>query len=194
MSVDLNGLKDKLILEPTDLTSPDVVVREVADQIDEITSGTVQAIVQSYDGRIESYTTKETSLSSILSATQLSALVDHDVQENLGALGFKRSNYELYLTTKNLPHYKYRILFFGFGIGGYPVKVVVEKSIASAINKEGYAFVVKDRPELESLMKKILSSSKTIDIIQELINASKLAQVANDKEESGVALGDERED
>lgn len=24
MSVDLNGLKDKLILEPTDLTSPDV--------------------------------------------------------------------------------------------------------------------------------------------------------------------------
>lgn len=183
MSVDLNSvLNEKLNLEPTDLTSPDIVIQEIANQISTYTKGSVKAVVEEYNGRIESYTTKS-GLAAFTALAESVSVVEHDVQDQLGEIGANRTNYELYFAADSLPNYRFRVLFFGFGIGQYPVKLVVEQAIAKALNKQGYTFYAKNRTELENIVLSILSASKTIDILQELVYA---VQIAKEKDLSAV--------
>ena len=170
MGMELN-IKDKLNLTKVDLVAPEVVVREYANQLETITDGIVKGMVESYDGPIESYTTP--SFSSLINFGQKE---EHDIQWDLGAIGYQRSQFEFYLTATCLPRYRFRILFFEYGIGGYPVKIVLEQGIANAIKGTQYIYTVKSRDELGKLMLQVLSSSKAIEVIQDLINATRIAQ------------------
>lgn len=191
MSVDLNSiLNEKLNLEPTDLTSPDIVIQEIANQISTITKGAVKAVVEQYDGRIESYTT-ESGIAAFSKLAGTVSVIEHDVQDRLGPIGANRTNYELYFAADSLPNYRFRVLFFGFGIGLYPVKIVVEQAIAKALNKQGYTFYAKNRSEVENLLLNVLSASKTIEILQELVYAVQIARAKDDPNDVEIATSEE---
>ena len=54
------SLKEKLSFDKVDLTAPDKVIKEVGNELSEITQGMVKCEVKEYDGPIRSFTqTKE---------------------------------------------------------------------------------------------------------------------------------------
>lgn len=170
MSTELN-IKDKLYFDDVDLVAPETVVKEFTDQLEGITNGLVEGVIEPYGGHIESYKTETLGALAALGTTR-----EHDIQKDLGAMGYNRSKFELYLTATYLPNYKYRVLFLGYGIGGYPVKVVLEESIARTIKGGSDVCLLSNRAELEDLIHRILSSPRVINIIQELINATRIEQ------------------
>lgn len=98
-----------------------------------------------------------------------------DIQDKLGAIGEINFKYELYLSASQIENYKYRVLFAGFGIQGYPVKVVVEQEIADELNGEedsGYIYTAESKDDFERLLISILNSKTIQKIIQNLIIAS----------------------
>lgn len=80
------------------------------------------------------------------------------------------------MTTSKLEDYKYRVLFFEYGIGMYPVKIVLEQGIADEIfKKENADYVVEyaTKTELENVILNILKTKKVTKVMQELIYAMK---------------------
>ena len=153
--------------------SPDTVVAELGKQLEKATNGFIKGIVREYNGPIESYD-QMSGFASIASALGTS-LVHRDIQENLGAIGYQDYKFEFFLTTSKIENYKYRVLFFEYGIGMYPVKIVLEQGIADEIFKKenaDYLFEIQTKNELEDIVTNILASKRVIEVIQGLINVS----------------------
>lgn len=177
--MDLN-IKDQFDFTNIDYVVPDVVIKELSDQLESITNGYVVGHVEPYDGPIESYPINGfAAISAALAPDK-----EYNIQDSLGKTGYDVHKFEFYITSTQLPNYQFRVLFFEYGIGGYPVKIVLEEGIAYEINTKdsGYTFIIGDRVHLEDTINKIMSSKRVIKIIQELINASLIAK--RQKEES----------
>ena len=102
--------------------------------------------------------------------------VHRDIQDNLGAIGYQDYKFEFFLTASNIENYKYRVLFFEYGIGMYPVKIVLEQGIADEIfKKENANYIIEyaTKAELENVILNILKTKKVTNVMQELIYAMK---------------------
>lgn len=168
----------------TDSITPDMVMRDVCSDLNELTKGFVVGNVCEYDGNIESYDTlgAMTAL-----ATSLQGITRVDIQEKLGAIGDVNFKYELYLSANQIENYKYRILFLGYGISGYPVKVVIEQDIADELNNKedsGYIYTVESKEDFEKLLISIFNSKTIQKVVQGLIIATnrKLLEAKKDLE------------
>lgn len=154
--------------------SPDTVIAELGNQLEKATNGFIKGVVREYNGPIESYD-QMSAFASIASALGTS-LVHRDIQDNLGEIGYQEYKFEFFLTTSKLEDYKYRVLFFEYGIGMYPVKIVLEQGIADEIfKKENADYVVEyaTKTELENVILNILKTKKVAKVMQELIYAMK---------------------
>ena len=154
--------------------SPDTVIAELGNQLEKATNGFIKGVVREYNGPIESYD-QMSAFASIASALGTS-LVHRDIQDNLGEIGYQEYKFEFFLTTSKLEDYKYRVLFFEYGIGMYPVKIVLEQGIADEIfKKENADYVVEyaTKNELENVILNILKTKKVTKVMQELIYAMK---------------------
>ena len=150
---------------------PDVVMNNICNELKEITKGFVIANIRKYKGKIESYDTG--ALAAI--ATSLQASMRVDIQDKLGVIEETSFKYEMYLTASKIENYKYRILFAGYGIEGYPVKIVLEQDIADELNQKedsGYIYTMNSKEEFEKLLVSIFNSKTLQKIIQSLITAS----------------------
>lgn len=166
MKIDLSG---KLDLSEIDLTAPDKVVEEILAQLPEETNKIVLGKITPYKGEIESYTTD--SLSGAISAALATRSVEVDIQEDLGESGKASKRFECYIYTPVYEHYKYRVFFMEYGIANYPVKLVIEESVARSIFPEskGYIYICKNKQELERILVAIFTSKKMISVMQEII-------------------------
>lgn len=168
--LDFNG---KLNFNDKDLTEPNIVVEEIASQIKSATNGIIIGAIKNYFKPIESYT--ETTFSGLSSIIPTEKKVDFDVQTTLGKIGEIPCRYEFYLCTPSFTQYKYRICFFQHGIANYPVKVVLEQSVAYSINSNSsYVFICNNRKELEELIIKVIYSKRIISVMQELISINQI--------------------
>jgi hypothetical protein len=165
-------IKSKLKFDVEDLTNPDITIAEIGTQLESLTNGLVKGVVNEYDGPIESYNTLSgmASLVAALGATQ-----KYDIQNDLGEIGYQLFKFEFYLTSAKLPNYKFRIMFFEYGLGGYPVKIVLEQGLADEIFKKEnaeYIFEIQTKNELEDTVTNILASKRILKVVQGLINVS----------------------
>ena len=133
MSHDFN-LDGLLNYDDDQAVSPDTIISELGKQLEEATNGFVKGVVREYEGSIESYD-QLSAFASIASALGTS-VIHKDIQDNLGAIGYQNFKFEFFLTAPKIENYKYRILFFEYGIGMYPVKIVLEQGIADEIFKK----------------------------------------------------------
>lgn len=181
----IQDIADKLNFSDVDLVPPDEVVRSFMNQLDEVTNHYVIGVVEPYSGHIVSYKTGGiAALSTVISGAK-----EHDIQDDLGLRGYGNLSFECYLAAPQLEDYKFRICFFEYGIGGYPVKFVIEQGIADEINKRPnsqYIFKVSNRAELEELLNRIISVKKMIEIIQGIINESIIEKHRKPAEELGL--------
>lgn len=156
----------------TNSITPNIVMKDICDELTTVTKGFVIGNVCEYDGVIESYN----SLNAITALSAgLQGIMNVDIQDKLGAIGDVSFKYELYLSANQFENYKYRILFAGYDISGYPVKVVVEQDIADELNQKedsGYIYKAESKEELEALLLRILNSKVVKKVVQGLIMAT----------------------
>ena len=163
---------DKLRFDATELICPDKAIAEIGTQLEDVTNGLVKGVVNEYDGPIESYNTLS-GMASIVAA--LGTSQKYNIQNDLGEIGYELFKFEFYLASSKLPNYKFRVMFFEYGLGGYPVKIVLEQGLADEIFKQedaNYIFEIQTKNELESTVTNILASNRAIKVIQGLINVS----------------------
>ena len=182
MSHDFN-LDGLLNYDDDQAVSPDTIISELGKQLEEATNGFVKGVVREYEGPIESYD-QLSAFASIASALGTS-VIHKDIQDNLGAIGYQNFKFEFFLTAPKIENYKYRILFFEYGIGMYPVKIVLEQGIADEIFKKenaNYIIEYETKNELENVIINILKTKKVIKVMQELIYATKRFERLDKKE------------
>ena len=162
-----------------DLTAPDIVIAEILNQLPEETNGIILGAINPYDGHIFSY--KKPGISSISLALGTAGDTEVDIQDSLGKSGSEAHKFECYLYTPAYPKYRYRVFFMRYEIANYPVKLVLEESIANSIsaNSSGYIYTCKTRSELEDLITRILTSKRAIDVMQELIRINQAKKEEN---------------
>lgn len=168
-------LEEFLSFDDVDRSAPEKVVSEICDQIRSQTRDYIQGTVQPYDGHIESYT--RVGISSI--TLGLGSDQEVDIQSDLGKVGYEKHKFEFYLSATALPKYRFRLMFFSYGIGGYPVEIVLEQSVADEIFQRAngkYIIECKSTDDLKNTVIRVLNSKRIVQIVQELINASILAK------------------
>lgn len=173
--------KSKFSFELVDTLAPDTVVKNALKQIEEVTEGYVSGTIETYDGPIHDYT-KITGWAAAVSALQKTSEVAVSIQDSLGEQGCEDHKFEVYLSAKELKHYKYRIMFLQYSTVSYPAKIVINDDLATiCFGKFKNTFEVETMAELEELINVILESEIMIKLIQSLINESlrKKAQLAN---------------
>ena len=150
---------------------PDIIIQEKIDELREATKGYIVGHVNSYDGHIESYNQKNpfAMLTAAISSNEYI-----DIQKELGEIGYEKFKFEFFVSSPYLESYKFRILFFEYGISGYPVKVVIEQGIIDEIVGDNSNYIVEINSEVDfnNLLDGILKSKRMITIMQDMINAT----------------------
>lgn len=166
------NLKTDYDFSADDSVMPYIVMSDICNEVEKITRGFVIANVHEYNGKIESYDTIGT-MAAVAASLQQTMRVD--IQDKLGVIEETNFKYEMYLTASQIENYKYRVLFVGYGIAGYPVKVVLEQDIADELNNKEeaeYVYIIDSKTEFEELLVSIFNSKTMQKIIQNLITAS----------------------
>lgn len=156
-----------------DKYKPDEVIKGILNQIDEVTRGYVSGHIEVCEPKlcgdslnIQIYSDKDLS-KKIQSMFNEQA----DIQKKLGAEGIENYAFEVYLTVKNLKHYKYRMMFIEYSTISYPVKIIMEEELARDFSGQNkYIFRINSMEDLEELMNKVINSSYMVSLIQSLIN------------------------
>ena len=168
------SLKEKLSFDKVDLTTPDKVVKEVGNELSEITQGMVRCEVKEYDGPIRSFTqTKEVGTAALLTAFQAKTVEQHiDIQSRLGEMGNTQKKFEVCLETPDNKDYKFRLMFIAYDATIYPVTVVLESDIANQLPHygNGYIYSFKSRKDFQVFFVDVINSDKAVTILQQLIN------------------------
>lgn len=149
------NLKTDYDFSAVDSVMPDIVMSDICNELEKITKGFVVANVREYDGKIESYDT----MAALAASLQTSMRID--IQDKLGVIEETSFKYEMYLTANQIENYKYRVMFVGYGIAGYPVKVVLEQDIADELNNKedsGYIYTIDSKTEFEELLVSVFNS------------------------------------
>ena len=169
--------------------SPKTVVEQYLENINNATRGYVNGEIKAYSGMIYPYT-KRTALASVMKPFEP---VEIDIQEELGEVEIELYTYEVYLSVKGLPHYKYRLMFMEYSDISYPVTVVlnediVDDDIVDRFLSSGYkmTFEIVTMHELEQLMDEVLNSNIVIRRIQCLIDEAMRREQDNSQMEKVV--------
>ena len=194
MSHDFN-LDGLLNYDDDQAVSPDTIISELGKQLEEATNGFVKGVVREYEGSIESYD-QLSAFASIASALGTS-VIHKDIQDNLGAIGYQNFKFEFFLTAPKIENYKYRILFFEYCIGMYPVKIVLEQGIADEIFKKenaNYIIEYETKNELENVIINILKTKKRLNEILAANTGKPYETIAADTERDNYMSAQEAAD
>lgn len=145
--------------------------------IKEKTKSYLFAEIKDYKGKIRSYEEKRTISAAELLGRTHDCKEFHDIQDSLGELGKELLTYELFVGSKLLSSYKYRILFVQYGKAGYPATVVLTDAISREINFTGsiempYIYKIGSMQRMKDLLNAILGAESLHSVMQEAINAS----------------------
>lgn len=164
------NLTERLQFDGIDLTRPDMVIKEIADQLEVQTKGIIKGIIEPYDNPIFSHR-KPGFVERLSISSEAVQGKNVDIQDNLGKVGEQFHKFEFYLCTPKYNSYKYRVCFFQYGIGYYPTVLVVDSSIAQEVGYGSkYIFDCNNPSEIKELFLSIFNTKKITQVMQELIN------------------------
>ena len=161
---DVNGLK-----------YPKECMESFASRIEKETRGYVVGNVKEYEGSIYSEYDKSNTFHETINSFGKGKIIKN-VQDDLGEVaGDRMIKLEFYLTAPKLSDYKCRLMFAEYGLGGYPVTVVLARSIAIEIGdnvESGYVFKCENMDEFKELILSISNTEYVHTVIQNIITES----------------------
>lgn len=175
----------KIDFNDIDLTSPEIVIETLIKDLSESTNNIIIGKIEEYSGPIHSYT--DNGIDAIkIALGNTSRRVN--IQEKLGKISSGRKKYEFYLNTPLYEHYKFRICFISFGVGNYPVEIVLDQGIVDEMygEDEDYILMCDNKDEFEELIINIINSDRVIGIMQELVRIHQIYREEKKKEQDAV--------
>lgn len=161
---------------PTNLQSPLKIVANLCNELSQISKGRVIARVTEYNGKYKSIYKKPDQLykTSPKYFMEMSIIPEFNVQEIMGdkAADDDYNNkfvYELFLTSKNTPKYRYRVFIMYYGIGMYPVGLTIQKDIAKEANLNSEGAKCDNEDEFIDALKRILGSATVGSVLNNLV-------------------------
>lgn len=153
------------IIEFNDVRKPETIIEE---QFEILSNKTDEAVI----GRIEKFNKRfeELSASPVETAVdRMKMITDPPAQELLGEPMFMDDlTFEVFLTAKSIPNYKYRFIFLQHGLAPYPCKLIIEDAIALEIKSEKSIIFCDSENKFIEILKKILSSNRVMTIVSGL--------------------------
>lgn len=164
---------NEFIFDVTDLKLPIECLNQFASLIEQATKSYVQGNVDSYSGSIYSEYDRSHNFS-IDTSIFTNGRIIRDIQDALGAVSGKGIvKLEFYLSSKSLEDYKCRLMFVEYGLGGYPVTVVLEKNIASEIKDETKVSseycICNSMQQFQNLLNLVYETKYLHDLLQSII-------------------------
>ena len=104
---------------------------------------------------------------------EMPAAVAFDVQDVMGENAHDNEHdnkfvYELYVTSKETPRYKYRVFIMYYGIDMYPVGLTIQENIAQEIRCNSEGILCKDEDSFMKILEKILGSNTLGSVLRNL--------------------------
>ncbi len=153
-----------------DNKEPVTVIEEALKQVESVTKGYVSGKVAAYSGPIFPYK------KIIHYGNPLSQFHGYDeektidIQEYLGEQDENEYKFEVFLSVRDVPTYKYRLMFVRYTSISYPVTVVLNEDVAVAYSdKRNTVLEVKTMRELQDILNLILNSEFITTLLQSLI-------------------------
>ncbi len=161
--------------QPIDISkiiSPVSIVNDACRELSELSGGMIIARITEYEGKYKStpkllYVVQQPPESSV--ATESSNEETFNVQNIMGGnISLEDYNnqfvYELYITSKKTPNYKYRVLILYHDIQMYPVGLTIQEDIAKEIGCKSEGIQCKDEASFRETLGNILGSN-TIGVV-----------------------------
>ncbi len=122
-------------------------------------------------GRIERFDKSIDELTMSLPETTVHAMQTMTMPQAQRYLGEKNSEsgftFEVYLSARGIPNYKYRFMLIQRGVSSYPVKCVIEDAIFDGFGQDTVVYSENESDFIE-LLKKVLSSKRMMSIVNKL--------------------------
>ena len=156
-----------------DQCSPFDIAEEMCNELAETSGERLFARITAYDG---AYTSHGSAIASVIGERVLSSMTsDFDVQSIMGNNASEGSArdvlvYELYITSRNTPKYKYRILFMYYNIPVFPVGFTIQEDIAKELHVDSEGTTVNTVTELKDLLLKIFNCNTVKDVLLNLLS------------------------
>lgn len=154
------------------MTLPKDIVQYQCAELSKMTKGLVLGKIQEYDNPIDDYTTGislSQSLRSVVEEKEVS------IQSDLGELSGNEFTYEFFITSKHTTNFVYRVFFLRYGISIYPLRIVLDETIAKEIERN-----TKEKCESENdfyeLLGEILNSDKIKTVVNSLLFINRKAE------------------
>lgn len=163
------------ITEDVSYKTPKEIIEAQCTLLSEDTHGLVLGRVQDYSGEIDNYI-KPGFKRALAELWNVGEDYPVEIQSALGELSESTFTYDFFLTSKYAPNYKYRIMFFRYGIGGYPVKVVYDADIKVEASNEDYSSI-KNEEDFNNFLKQLLSSEDFSNVVKNLYAFNKKIEV-----------------
>lgn len=153
-----------------EMSLPFNIVNDLCKELAELSEERVIARVTVYEGTYRSYITASYQQ---MMTKMFSGATEFNVQKIMGdnATDDGYNNefvYELFLTSKNTPKYKYRVFIMYYGIARYPVGLTLQEDIAKEIGVTSEGLQFKDESSFKEILEKILSSNTVGDVLRNL--------------------------
>lgn len=163
-----------------EIKSPLEIVQNQCSELSNISNGKIIARVMEYNGVYKSdpiVVTVQNKLhnNSLHFDDIIESGSGFNVQDIMGDKYNIDSNYsnefvyELFVTSKKTPKYKYRIFFMYYGIDLYPVGLTIQEDIAKEIEFASEGMNIGNEEEFIKALKKILGSVTLGNILRKLI-------------------------
>jgi hypothetical protein len=137
---------------------PDEVAAEALSKVEKETNGLVIAHVDVYVKHSDD-----------VSDQSKSERVN--IQRPLGRANDEKKTYEIYLTVKGVPDFKYRIMFLEYGSIAYPAGMVLSDELSTIVTSVyEYRYSIESIKELRHVMERIMSANYFHTLLQSFIN------------------------
>ena len=147
---------------------PEALIGQQFEELSKLTSNLVIGRIEKFDTDLNTLSTPLTELAS----AALTNMTMRNIQDYVGENSESRAlTYEVYLTSKFVPGYKYRFMLLQHGIVPYPVRAIIEKEIFDEIVVAASSFdgVYKDEAEFTDLLSAVLSSQRVMSVVNSLL-------------------------
>lgn len=150
-----------------EINTPYLYIKQQCSYLAEATGNKLIARVKEYNGAYRSYN-PITAIHTVFENPFQLQEKNFNVQDELGDKD-SQFVYEFFITSRNNPNYKYRMLFMAYGISIYPTFISLEKSLAEELECET-EFYIDNEEHFVEFLRDVLSSHRISYVISNLLS------------------------
>lgn len=153
--------------QESNIVFPKDIVQFQCEELGKLTGQLIVGKIKEYDSPISDYKTQGMSASLAHTLESITQPRDIKIQSKLGEQSNSEFTYEFFITSKYMPNFMYRVFFIRYGISLYPVRLVLDETIAKQIDID-FDIKIETEEEFIEILSMILNCEKFKQVISNL--------------------------